>query len=276
LTAASLAIAKDGGYLGVAYTTPGSGYIPAVHTIKMNSTGVVEWAKTYDGKEATFVHRTRDDGYILTGNRIASLPINNTPILLKIDKTGNVVWSKSYGIAGNDSKAYCVKETDDNGYIMVAQTGSNKDISLIKTDEDGNTGCSDSTLSNIDHFLNTTMYNIPPLIFVDTFANESITHVIGLGGKDSVLCSTLSVHEITPSIGETTVYPNPTSGVVNIKSLEAIGRVRIFSFTGVAVCNKVLQTRNASVDLSSYSSGAYFYTITSANGRIETGKIILK
>ena len=61
--------------------------------------------------------------------------------ILKLDGDGNVIWQKTYGGEGNEY-AFVVQQTQDEGYIVAAQTYSfgagSSDIWVFKLDANGN------------------------------------------------------------------------------------------------------------------------------------------
>lgn len=71
------------------------------------------------------------------------------------------------------------------------------------------------------------------------------------------------------------IYPNPTSDVVNIKADSTIRSIQVYDVQGRILISKILSEENASVDLSSYSSGIYYLKINSDNGS-KTEKLIKK
>jgi hypothetical protein len=98
----------------------------------------------------------------------------------------------------------------------------------------------------------------------------------GTGGKDSTLCSTLSIPETKHLTQSLSIYPNPTSGLVTIRSSELITRIEITSISGALIYNSSSQATTITIDLSTQASGIYFYTIASKDGRLERGKLILR
>ena len=70
------------------------------------------------------------------------------------------------------------------------------------------------------------------------------------------------------------LYPNPTSGVLNINNLEANSTIEIFNVIGEKVLFSNLLKGNNIVDLSNLSNGSYFVKLNS-NNQIITKKVIL-
>ena len=62
---------------------------------------------------------------------------------LKIDATGAIVWSKNYDGLYNNTR---IEPTSDNGYVMLTLDATDDfgyDMRLVKTHEDGISGCSE-------------------------------------------------------------------------------------------------------------------------------------
>lgn len=135
------------------------------YTIKLDSTGKVEWQKMFGGSNddyANSIRQTSDGGYIVAGYSSStdiSGVINHGDgdgYLIKLDSDGNVLWQNMYGGSGIDKYDnydgqdlfHSVQQTYDGGYI-VAGSSQSADISgvanqgrddyyIIKLDGDGN------------------------------------------------------------------------------------------------------------------------------------------
>src|SRR3989304_6093603 len=101
-------------------------------------------SRTYGGTSndyARSVVQTRDGGYAIVGGTQSYGAGNLDAWLVKTDWTGNVMWSKTYGGAGDD-EAYSVIETIYGEYALAGYThsqGAGKpDFWLAKTDGFGN------------------------------------------------------------------------------------------------------------------------------------------
>ena len=89
-----------------------------------------------------FVQQTRDNGFIIVGHFYNDSSSYDTDILLlKTDEYGNEQWNKTF--SGSDyENAIEVKQTKDDGYIILGETKSNDpgdtDIWIIKTNSEVN------------------------------------------------------------------------------------------------------------------------------------------
>ena len=121
----------DGGYVltGVKYNSQNDfNYWIA----KLNSNANIEWEKTYGGSstdEAKSIQQTIDGGYIVAGSTTSNdgdVSNNNgytDAWILKLNTNGAIEWQKTYGGSAGDALTN-IKQTTDNGYIVVGYTGS--------------------------------------------------------------------------------------------------------------------------------------------------------
>lgn len=67
------------------------------------------------------------------------------------------------------------------------------------------------------------------------------------------------------------VYPNPTSGVVNIASAQKVSAIRIIDLTG----KSVVETNQTKIDVSALTKGIYFVEVTLENGAKSTKRLLV-
>ena len=102
--------------------------------IKLNSTGVVVWQKTYGGISAdklNDIEETTDGGFIMAGSSNSSISFDKTTNsfgyedvwVLKINSEGIVEWDKTIGGSTTDL-ANSIYQTTDLGYIVGGYTKS--------------------------------------------------------------------------------------------------------------------------------------------------------
>ncbi|WP_165836471.1 T9SS type A sorting domain-containing protein [Taibaiella soli] len=124
--------------------------------IKLDTLGNLLWEKTYGSSMSdglTSILQTTDSNFVVTGTVSAMDSDVVTPLhggngawLVKINPTGQILWSKTYGGSGSQS-IYSVLQTPDGGYLLGASTNSNDfDVSVnygnydmwaIRTDDTG-------------------------------------------------------------------------------------------------------------------------------------------
>ena len=128
---------KDGGYILGGYsnspqsgdkTEPNNG-IGDYWIIKINDKGNIEWQKTYGGNgdnQLYVIHQTEDEGYIAGGNSNSTNALTSLGgtvgrgtdyWVLKLDKKGNVIWSKTFDFGKTDILTSLL-ENKDNTYLI--------------------------------------------------------------------------------------------------------------------------------------------------------------
>ncbi|MEA2054766.1 MAG: hypothetical protein U9O96_06665 [Candidatus Thermoplasmatota archaeon] len=135
---------NDGGYIIAGYTgSYGAGDLDS-WIIKTDPNGNEIWNKSFGGKKedvAYCVREVNDGGYVVTGYSRSFGNGREDVWLIKTDENGNEEWNKTFG--GKEGEyALSVIQAKDGGYVIVGNTESygagDKDIWLIKTDENGN------------------------------------------------------------------------------------------------------------------------------------------
>jgi len=99
--------------------------------LKLNPVGKPMWETDYlpagyaaGSVEADSIQQTADGGYIVAGQALSQgYATSYDAWLLRLDREGNVEWSRAYGGAGWDDFA-TVQQTGDGGYIVAGNTAS--------------------------------------------------------------------------------------------------------------------------------------------------------
>ena len=133
---------SDGGYIVVGQTYSNDGLVSNNRggsdcwLVKLNSTGTVQWQKTFGGSEfdsASSVRQTSDGGFIVIGNTSS----NNFDVsgntgetdawVVKLSNLGVIEWQKTIGGSGTDFET-SIEQTTDGGYILSGYANSTDGI----------------------------------------------------------------------------------------------------------------------------------------------------
>ena len=134
----------DGGYVLAGNTESYGSGGPDFWLVKTNSSGEIEWTRTYGGTDwdsAVSVVQTNDGGYAVAGWTSLFPAWSSDFWLVKTDVYGNMEWNKTYGGFDDEGPGFVV-QTSDGGYAVAGSTQSfgsgGGDFWLVKTDSSGN------------------------------------------------------------------------------------------------------------------------------------------
>lgn len=129
---------SDNGYVITGASVREVGFT-GVLCIKTDSVGDTLWTDIYGPgvySEGLQVIETSDNCYVIVGQTF--IPVLDYLCLMKIDSSGNSLWSTNMGTGGEAGSG--VQQTSDNGYIVVGETNiyspGGSDVWLIKTEPD--------------------------------------------------------------------------------------------------------------------------------------------
>ncbi len=136
---------NDNGYIVTGSTKSFGNDTSDVYLIKTDENGDTLWTKFFGGIDEDYgysVRQTNDSGYVIAGETKSFGAGNFDAYLIKTDKNGDTLWTKTFG-GIYDDKGYSMQQTIDSGYIIAGMTWSfgagDNDVFLIKTDENGDT-----------------------------------------------------------------------------------------------------------------------------------------
>ena len=138
----SVRLTLDSGYVMVGYTASFGAGNQDVYLVKTNTIGDTIWTRTYGGignDVGYSAQQTSDGGYIIAGYT-ASYGANGDVYLIKMNSSGDTLWTRTYGGTGEEM-GYSVQQTLDGGYVVAGKTASfgQGNVYLIKTDSSGDT-----------------------------------------------------------------------------------------------------------------------------------------
>lgn len=308
----------DNGYILAGYSnSPVSGDKTEVNNgsgdywiLKLNDTGDIEWQKNYgaEGDEQPYViHQTKDGGYIVGGNSNSSNALtsfggivsNGTDFwVLKLDKQGEIIWSKTYDFGKLDILTSLVENQDETyllgGYaktetkesligdiakkagIAKEKDGINDYIAL-KIDEKGEEFWNKTVGSNGEDILRKLIETRDGgyLMAGTSNSNSSKDKNSNIGGNDFWVVKLKDKSKIEKVKASIEAIPNPAVSYTNV----IIGHdFNEGTATVVDVLGRVLQhfkisSQTVPVDLSQYAEGLYIIKIQT-DVKTESVKVI--
>jgi len=123
--------AADGGFWLAGSTAQGDIYL-----VKMDADGNVQRAITYDGgafERAGTILATSDGGFLLVGSTSPGYPSPAQPLVVKLDGSGRVQWSRTYTLSSSivQTFLFSVVQTADGGFLV----GGDRSIYDYRTDQ---------------------------------------------------------------------------------------------------------------------------------------------
>lgn len=151
-TVSQVVTTLDSGIIVAANTVSTSGDVIGFHEgfgndcwiTKVNKANQLQWQRTIGGSAndvATAITATKDSGFVIVGysnsndGDISGNHGGNDYWVVKLDKSGSIVWQQSIGGSGEDI-ATDVKQTTDGGYVVAGY--SNSSDSLVSGNHGGN------------------------------------------------------------------------------------------------------------------------------------------
>ncbi len=134
----------DGGYIACGYIQNGSEADRDIYLVKVNSNGSMAWDKRYGKQGVSYTNSVYDAAYgivpsgdsvfYITGSMNGNINCCGKTFLMKIDTSGDTLWTKTY----SQGLGYSLATTSDGGVIIGGtRDESGENIYLLKTDGNG-------------------------------------------------------------------------------------------------------------------------------------------
>jgi hypothetical protein len=193
--AKSIIQSNDGGYVVVGRTWSfGAGYGYDFYVVKLDSSGNVMWTKTIgggDSDDANSVIQSSDGGYVVAGST-RSFTEDVNIYVVKLDSSGNIIWTKTIGGSSNDV-ALSIIQSSDGGYVVAGYTQSfgagEDDFYVVKMDANGNV-CFSQNITNYSVSSNVGSFSSPSTVAISQSPTvNTVSSTISSGGSVSDVCA---------------------------------------------------------------------------------------
>lgn len=269
----------DGGFVitGVAKSFSAGNY--DVYLLKTDSSGSLLWSKTFGGSDTdqgNSVNQTTDGGFVVAGMTKSFGAGGYDAYLVKTDSTGNPLWTKTFGRSAWEL-GYSVLQANDGGFIVAGDTDTPVNlfgnIYVIKTDSNGNSGCDEGNPNTIVTTPSTIEANLATQVSSGGVMGNPATQTAS-GGIGITICSGVVGEDEIAQEEVISIYPNPTSGVFELRIANLACLPAGCQNCGLKVCNVLGETiyqseihnPKSEIDLSEAPSGIYFVKVKTPDG----------
>jgi hypothetical protein len=273
----------DGGYIVTGQSAgpfPCCGNVQSdsgIFLMKIDVSGNMKWAKYFSGEFGHAVKQTADKGYLIAGTGNYGGATGDDALLIKTDSLGILQWSRTYGGNGNED-GWLLDIANDGGYVTGGWTESfgnlAEHIYFIKTDTGGYSPCNENASSGVvervAHFASS---NAATKVMTGP-VTTTFTPMFQRGSTIINLCSVSGIDQVKDNNEQVSICPNPSSGAIQINSLERMDDIKVTDIIGQLVYETKPNTISTVLQLS--NAGMYFITITSGTITNTKKTIIIK
>ena len=271
-----------------------------INWVKTDSLGNLIWSNTIgtpnnDHSFSYIKNHSNTGDYIITSAFVKSeSPVDLQAYIAKISgSTGNIIWSDTIGTVATNANEVFSSEVEilPNGDIVAIGgiTDPNNfgvDGWLIKYNGNGEIiwerifdkygGPNDNYFWDIHQTYDDGFIICGDLTDVANGVQKLWVLKLDSMGCEVANCS-VGVKAPQPPKGEL-VYPNPTTGVINIALQEIPApntAIQLFDITGTMVLSQALKQTTTQLNINNYPKGIYLYQISNSK-QIHYGKIIVQ
>ncbi|CAN5483236.1 hypothetical protein BH11BAC1_BH11BAC1_09220 [soil metagenome] len=260
----------DGGILATGLIDAGATG-PDLSILKTDSMGLLQWVKGYGGADfdnSLRIAQQPDSTIVIAGGYgYFSVVDSLRTLYIKTTPDGDTLWSKCF-----DPFQYGTTNsliwTADSGCVFAGEgndSGNYFNLTLVKTDENGNTTCS---ASHVPITISSPALTQSRINLIVSATNSSVTNLPiyeGGGYIDSVLCTTVYVQPVEKF--ELEIYPNPAKFQFFVKGLSA-RTISVYNILGKELIKKDFHNpkEEITIDVSGLNEGIYFVRVETENG----------
>ena len=186
----------DGNFLIVGTTGLDSSSDDDMYAIRIDGLGNLVWSRTYGGTgddtASAVVGPLADGGFLLVGSTESFGAGSRDMYAVRINGSGNVLWSRTYGGDETDYASAAVALAD-GGFLLVGTTASfearRTDMYVVRTDSSGTSGCNEMSVTS-QIMTPTTQVTSPTIQLesVKSVVTPSAPHEVGQLTMQDELC----------------------------------------------------------------------------------------
>lgn len=278
----SIKATNDNGYIIAGLTIDSISGSPDVLLVRTDSAGSVLWKKAYGSTRNDFgnaVAITTDSGFIICGTTESVIADSGNAYLIKVDKNGDTLWTRTYGGVRTDN-GNSISVMHDGSYVVGGSTSSfgagHTDIYVIRTDMNGDT----LWTRTIGQHCYDEGYSVAATSDGGIVVAGS-TNNFGAAVLDAIIIKLdsnglLDIHdESLPQSQGVKAYPNPTNGKVYLEFPLQFGQLKTIEiYNSIGPLPYSVSNRPTEIDISNFASGLYFVVLTNTDNKRQAIKII--
>lgn len=239
---------------------PGSYIFQATPTDSTGLVGISAYAPDVTDWQSATIYRL-DSGSVQTINIV----VPDLPLLSGTDTLGGVLLFDST-IISNLRSPYIMPFHHQSARIIVRDVATGKDIAISKVDPNGKWKI--SGLHNGNYMVRVEYPKVSTPLVSATVPGASRVNFSVQGGNVVTLLETSTAKKLL-------VYPNPSRGIIHVKSATAAQSVVVQNPLGQVVFQKSVADDNLTLDLSSLPGGIYTVVVKTATA-VEQTKVVLQ
>ena len=117
-------------------------------------------------------------------------------------------------------------------------------------------------------------YNSPGIYMV-SLTVENTLGISEIVKENYIIVNDNNIDVKEEKLSELLIYPNPTNGIINIKS-ENMLKIQLFNILGNIITEEKITQNNTSINIENFAKGIYFLKVFMLNGNYRIEKIVLQ